>query len=173
MLGNFLVPLMIGAKDLAFPKLILLSWYIYMVGGLMGVVRAADGRPRYRLDDVRAVEHEVRDDEGRPGRAGHLRDRLLVDPHGPQLHRHDPSDAGARHDVVQDAALPVGDLRDEPHQRSGTPVIAITSLLIAAERLFNFGFFDPARGGDPVLFQHLFWFYSHPAVYIMVLPAMG
>jgi cytochrome c oxidase subunit 1 len=55
----------------------------------------------------------------------------------------------------------------------GTPVIAITALLVAAERLFNFGFFDPTRGGDPVLFQHLFWFYSHPAVYIMVLPAMG
>ena len=55
----------------------------------------------------------------------------------------------------------------------GTPVIAITALLVAAERLFNFGFFDPSRGGDPVLFQHLFWFYSHPAVYIMILPAMG
>src|SRR5216117_3332218 len=55
----------------------------------------------------------------------------------------------------------------------GTPVIAITVLLVAAERVFHFGFFDPARGGDPVLFQHLFWFYSHPAVYIMVLPAMG
>ncbi len=55
----------------------------------------------------------------------------------------------------------------------GTPVIAITVLLVAAERVFHFGFFDPAVGGDPVLFQHLFWFYSHPAVYIMVLPAMG
>ena len=55
----------------------------------------------------------------------------------------------------------------------GTPVIAITMLLVAAERVFQFGFFNPAVGGDPVLFQHLFWFYSHPAVYIMVLPAMG
>jgi cytochrome c oxidase subunit 1 len=55
----------------------------------------------------------------------------------------------------------------------GTPVIAITVLLVAAERVFHFGFFDPSVGGDPVLFQHLFWFYSHPAVYIMVLPAMG
>src|SRR5437879_1497143 len=55
----------------------------------------------------------------------------------------------------------------------GTPVLAITILLVAAERLFRFGIFDPAVGGDPVLFQHLFWFYSHPAVYIMVLPAMG
>src|SRR5207247_662763 len=55
----------------------------------------------------------------------------------------------------------------------GTPVIAITLLLVAAERVFHFGFFDPAVGGDPVLFQHLFWFYSHPALYIMVLPSMG
>jgi len=54
-----------------------------------------------------------------------------------------------------------------------TPVLAITLLLIAVERVFQFGFFNPALGGDPVLFQHLFWFYSHPAVYIMVLPAMG
>jgi cytochrome c oxidase subunit 1 len=55
----------------------------------------------------------------------------------------------------------------------GTPVIAITILMLAAERVFGFGLFDPSRGGDPVLFQHLFWFYSHPAVYIMILPAMG
>jgi cytochrome c oxidase subunit 1 len=55
----------------------------------------------------------------------------------------------------------------------GTPVLAITLLLVAVERVFHFGFFDPALGGDPVLFQHLFWFYSHPAVYVMVLPAMG
>src|SRR5207244_4020270 len=55
----------------------------------------------------------------------------------------------------------------------GTPVITITLLLLAAERLAGVGVFDPALGGDPVLFQHLFWFYSHPAVYIMVLPAMG
>ena len=49
----------------------------------------------------------------------------------------------------------------------------MTILLVALERVFHFGFFDPALGGDPVLFQHLFWFYSHPAVYIMILPAMG
>jgi len=55
----------------------------------------------------------------------------------------------------------------------GTPVIAITILLLALERLFHIGIFDPALGGDPILFQHLFWFYSHPAVYIMILPAMG
>jgi cytochrome c oxidase subunit 1 len=55
----------------------------------------------------------------------------------------------------------------------GTPVIAITVLMIAAERALHLGIFDPKLGGDPVLFQHLFWFYSHPAVYIMILPAMG
>src|SRR5262249_36484011 len=55
----------------------------------------------------------------------------------------------------------------------GTPVIAITIVLVAAERLFGIGIFDPKLGGDPILFQHLFWFYSHPAVYIMILPGMG
>ena len=55
----------------------------------------------------------------------------------------------------------------------GTPVIAITLLLVALERLFHIGVFNPALGGDPLLFQHLFWFYSHPAVYIMILPGMG
>src|SRR5439155_6276045 len=54
-----------------------------------------------------------------------------------------------------------------------TPVLAITLLLVAAERILKVGFFDPALGGDPLLFQHLFWFYSHPAVYIMILPGMG
>src|SRR5260370_1442638 len=55
----------------------------------------------------------------------------------------------------------------------GTPVIAITLLLVGMERMFHLGFFNPQLGGDPILFQHLFWFYSHPAVYIMILPAMG
>ena len=54
-----------------------------------------------------------------------------------------------------------------------TPVIGLTSMLVGIERVFGFGFFDPARGGDPVLFQHMFWFYSHPAVYIMVLPSFA
>ena len=54
-----------------------------------------------------------------------------------------------------------------------TPVLGITLLLLTAERLFGIGIFDPKLGGDPVLFQHFFWFYSHPAVYIMILPAMG
>ena len=55
----------------------------------------------------------------------------------------------------------------------GTPVISITTALLGLERLLRIGIFDPSLGGDPVLFQHLFWFYSHPAVYIMILPGMG
>jgi cytochrome c oxidase subunit 1 len=55
----------------------------------------------------------------------------------------------------------------------GTPVVSVTIVLVALERLFHVGVFDPALGGDPILFQHLFWFYSHPAVYIMILPSMG
>jgi cytochrome c oxidase subunit 1 len=58
-------------------------------------------------------------------------------------------------------------------QLLATPIIGITLLMVAGERLFNIGFFDPALGGDPILYQHLFWIYSHPAVYIMILPAMG
>lgn len=54
-----------------------------------------------------------------------------------------------------------------------TPVLALSIVLVAVDRIYHFGIFDPALGGDPVLFQHLFWFYSHPAVYIMILPAQG
>ena len=58
-------------------------------------------------------------------------------------------------------------------QLLATPIVGITLLMIIAERYFKIGFFDPALGGDPILFQHLFWIYSHPAVYVMILPAMA
>ena len=67
----------------------------------------------------------------------------------------------------------MGQSRHEPHSGLGTPVIAITILLVVFERLFQIGIFNPTLGGDPVLMQHLFWFYSHPAVYIMILPGFG
>jgi cytochrome c oxidase subunit 1 len=77
------------------------------------------------------------------------------------------------HDLVPAAALRLGALRNQRDQILGTPVIAVTLFLLVLERGFHIGFFDPAYGGDPVLFQHMFWFYSHPAVYIMILPSMG
>ena len=58
-------------------------------------------------------------------------------------------------------------------QITATPVLAITMVLLMLERFLGIGIFDPALGGDPVLYQHFFWFYSHPAVYIMILPAFG
>ncbi len=122
-LGNFLVPLMIGAKDVAFPRINLLSWYIYITGGcfvLYSFFTRAPGMTWFRLP-------------------------LFI--------------------WAQYATSIIFIL--------GTPVIAITLLLVGLERMFHLGFFNPALGGDPILFQHLFWFYSHPAVYIMILPAMG
>ena len=99
-LGNFLVPIMIGAKDLAFPKLNLASWYIYIIGGAVHALRARHRRRRHRLDVLHAVQHRVVDDQRDPDGARHLHHRLLVDPHRPQLHRHDPPDARAGHDLV-------------------------------------------------------------------------
>ena len=75
--------------------------------------------------------------------------------------------------MVPAAALHLGDVRDQRDFILGTPVIAITIFLLNLERILHVGIFDPAVGGDPILFQHMFWFYSHPAVYIMILPAMG
>ena len=77
-------------------------------------------------------------------------------------------------DLVPAAAVRVGALRNQHDScMLGTPVVAVTLFLLVLERGLHIGFFDPAYGGDPVLFQHMFWFYSHPAVYIMILPSMG
>ena len=118
-LGNFLVPLMIGAKDLAFPKLNLLSWYIYMAGGLMGVYVLLTGGLDTGWTLYAPLSTKFATTRVVPGGAGHLRDRFFINPDRPQFHRHDSQDARARDDVVQDAALPVVDLRDQPHQHPG------------------------------------------------------
>ena len=96
-LGNFLVPMMIGAKDLAFPRLNLLSWYIFMLGGAVHAVRDRRRRRRHRAGrSTRRSAPRRRTTQRDPGRARRLHHRVLVDPDRAELHRHDPHDAGAR-----------------------------------------------------------------------------
>src|SRR4029453_3951369 len=196
-LGNFLVPIMIGAKDLAFPKLNLASWYIYMLGGLFTVYALVAGgvdtgwtfyTPFSTVSSTTNVIptalgifitgfssiltglnfivriHRLRP----PGLRGFRRIFPGLIFSLPAHRRPAPGLPGFRMPLFLWSTYATSLI-----MVLGTPVIAITILLVAVERVFRFGFFDPTLGGDPVLFQHLFWFYSHPAVYIMVLPAMG
>jgi cytochrome c oxidase subunit I len=172
-LGNFLVPIMIGARDVAFPKLNLASWYIFMIGGgftLYALVSGGvdTGWTFYApFSTVSSTTNVIPTALGIfiTGFSSILTGLNFI----VTIHR-------MRAPGMTWFRLPLfiwSTYATSLINVLGTPVIAITILLVAAERLFQFGFFNPALGGDPVLFQHLFWFYSHPAVYIMVLPAMG
>jgi cytochrome c oxidase subunit I len=172
-LGNFFLPIMIGAKDLAFPRVNLLSWYIYMFGGIFTLVAAVSGGVDtgwtfYTPYSTAAANgHVVLAALGVfiTGFSSILTGLNFI----VTVHR-------MRAPGMTWFRLPLfvwAHYATSLIMILGTPVIAITVLLVAAERALHFGIFDPALGGDPVLFQHLFWFYSHPAVYIMILPAMG
>ncbi len=172
-LGNFLVPIMIGAKDLAFPKINLLSWYIYMLGGLFTMYALVSGGVDTGwtfytpFSTVSSTTNVIPTALGIfiTGFSSILTGLNFI----VTIHRmRAPGMTWFRMPLFIWSTYATSLINV-----LGTPVIAITILLVAAERLFHFGFFDPRVGGDPVLFQHLFWFYSHPAVYIMVLPAMG
>jgi cytochrome c oxidase subunit 1 len=172
-LGNFLVPIMIGAKDLAFPRINLLSWYIAMVGGLFTlaamVMGGVDtGWTFYTPYSTAASNtHVVLTGTGIfiMGFASILTGlNFIVTIHTMRA----PGMTWFRLPLFIWAQYATSII-----MILGTPVIAITLLLVVADRVFHLGVFDPSRGGDPVLYQHLFWFYSHPAVYIMVLPGMG
>ena len=172
-LGNFLIPLMIGARDLAFPRLNLLSWYIYMIGGTIGgwilLFGGVDtGWTFYApfstmFSNTMVIPAAVA--VFITGFSSILTGlNFIVTIHTMRA----PGMTWGR--------LP---LFVWSHYATalimilGTPVLAVAVALIAVERFFHVGLFDPALGGDPVLFQHLFWFYSHPAVYIMLLPGMA
>ena len=123
-LGNFLIPLMIGARDLAFPKLNLLSWYIYMIGGTFTIWALVHGWHRYRVDVLHALQQHLRQHQCDPDGGRDLYYRVLVDSHGSELHRHDPHDAGPGYDLVSPAVVHLGPLRDQPghgprHTRAG------------------------------------------------------
>jgi cytochrome c oxidase subunit I len=172
-LGNFLIPIMVGAKDLAFPRINLLSWYIYILGGLFTIVAAATGGIDtgwtfyVPYSTAASNSHVILAGLGVfiTGFSSILTGLNFV----VTVHR-------MRAPGLTWFRLPLfvwSLYATSLIMILGTPVIAITVLLVAVERGLHLGIFDPALGGDPILFQHLFWFYSHPAVYIMILPAMG
>jgi cytochrome c oxidase subunit I len=172
-LGNFLVPIMIGAKDLAFPRINLLSWYLYMLGGFITIYALLAGGV-----DTGWTFYA-------PFSTTFSNSYVIATGIGIFISGFSSILTGLNFIVtVHTMRAPGMSWFRLPlfiwsmYATSlvmilGTPVIAITILLLAFERLARVGIFDPAIGGDPVLFQHLFWFYSHPAVYIMVLPSMG
>ena len=173
-LGNFFLPIQIGAKDVSFPKLNLLSWWCFIVGALLAVVSlfTAGGAPDTGWTFY--VPYSVRTSTNVTlavfaafvlGFSSILTGLNFVT----TVHR-------LRTKGMKWFRLPlfVWSLYATAWiQVLATPVLSITLGLVILERMFNLGLFDPGRGGDPLLYQHLFWIYSHPAVYIMILPAMG
>jgi cytochrome c oxidase subunit 1 len=171
--GNFLVPMMIGAKDLAFPRINLLSWYIYIAGALFALAAIVMGgvdtgwtfytpfSTTYSNTFVITAAVGV----FIAGFSSILTGlNFIVTVHKMRA----PGMTWGRLPLFVWANYATALI-----QVLGTPVVAITLALVGLERAFHIGIFDPAIGGDPILFQHMFWFYSHPAVYIMILPGMG
>ena len=172
-LGNFVLPLQLGAKDVAFPKLNLLSWYVFVIGFLFTVYAMVTGGVDtgwtfYTPYSSRASNTQRRDDRLGVFITG-FSSILTGLNFMVTIHRmRAPGLTWFRLPLFVWALYSTSLV-----QVLGTPVIAITTLALAVERFLHFGIFDPVLGGDPVLFQHMFWFYSHPAVYIMILPPMG
>jgi cytochrome c oxidase subunit 1 len=172
-LGNFLLPMMVGAKDLAFPRINLLSWYIYIVGGLFALAAIVMGGV-----DTGWTFYT-------PFSSTYSNTFVLTAATGVFISGFSSILTGLNFVVTVHkmrapgmtwGRLPLfvwAHYATSLIQLLGTPVVAITLALVGLERIFHVGIFDPAIGGDPILFQHMFWFYSHPAVYIMILPGMG
>ncbi|MDF2441706.1 MAG: cytochrome c oxidase subunit [Abditibacteriota bacterium] len=171
--GNFFLPLMLGVKDVAFPKLNLMSWYLYMIGAIMTIIALLLGgidtgwtfyTPYSSLYANGAIAWVV---VGIfiTGFSSILTGLNFI----VTIHK-------MRAPGLTWFRLPLfvwSMYATSLIQVLGTPVVAITLLLVTVEKVFHVGIFDPKLGGDPVLFQHFFWFYSHPAVYIMILPGMA
>jgi cytochrome c oxidase subunit 1 len=172
-LGNFLVPIMIGAKDLAFPRINLLSWYLYIIGGILithcMLTGGVDTGWTFYTPYSTAFTNTKIIEAGLAAFVAGFSSIFTGLNFIVTVHR-------MRAPGMTWGRLPLfiwANYATSIIMILGTPVIAITIILVAAERLFHLGIFDPKLGGDPLLFQHLFWFYSHPAVYIMILPSMG
>ena len=172
-LGNFLIPLMIGAKDLALPRVNLLSWYLYIIGAGFGIWAMMHGGVDTGwtfytpYSTTFSNSYVIATGLGIfiAGFSSILTGlNIIVTVHTMRA----PGMTWFRLPLFVWSIYATSLV-----MVLGTPVIAITIVLLAIERFAQVGIFDPAIGGDPILFQHLFWFYSHPAVYIMVLPGMG
>ena len=172
-LGNFLVPVMIGARDLAFPRLNLLSWYLFIFGGLFTIYALLAGgvdtgwtfyapySTSFSTSHVFAVASGI----FIAGFSSILTGlNFIVTIHEMRA----PGMTWFRLPLFIWSMYATSLILV-----LATPVLAMTLMLMGMERTFGIGVFDPGLGGDPLLFQHLFWFYSHPAVYIMIVPAMG
>jgi cytochrome c oxidase subunit 1 len=170
--GNFLLPLMLGARDVAFPRLNLLSLYLYVLGAILAIYGMLHGGadtgwtfyvPYSTTTPTRVVPILI--GVFIIGFSSILTGlNFIVTTHTLRA----PGITWMRMPLFVWSIYGTSVI-----QVLATPVLGITVALIAFEHAFGWGIFDPARGGDPVLLQHLFWFYSHPAVYIMVLPAMA
>ena len=172
--GNFFLPIQIGADDVFFPRLNLFSWYLFMIGGLFAIVSlfTGDGFPdtgwTFYVPFSVFTENNVSMTVSAAfilGMSSMLTGLNFVT----TVHR-------MRHPRMGWMQIPLFTWSLYATgwvQILATPVISITFILVMLERFFSIGLFDPDKGGDPLLYQHLFWMYSHPAVYIMILPAMG
>ncbi len=172
-LGNFLIPMMIGAKDVAFPKLNLASWYVFNLGAIVtlssmmrgGVDTGWTFYPPFSTEFSTTYVVGAAAGIFIAGFSSIMTGLNFIT----TIHR-------LRAPGMTWFRLP---LFIWSHYATSvilvlaTPVLAVTLLMVGVERIFHVGIFTPALGGDPVLFQHMFWFYSHPAVYIMVLPGMA
>jgi cytochrome c oxidase subunit I len=172
-LGNFLIPMMVGAKDLAFPRINLLSWYLLVSAGILMLhcilTGGVDSGWTFYTPFSTAFSNTKVIEAGLAIFIAGFSSILTGLNFVVTIHR-------MRAPGLTWSRLPLfvwAHYATSIIQLLGTPVLAITLLLVVFERAFGLGIFDPTRGGDPLLFQHLFWFYSHPAVYIMILPAMG
>jgi cytochrome c oxidase subunit 1 len=186
-LGNFILPMQLGAKDVAFPRLNLMSLYIYFTGAIFfsyvllgGVLRAAFG---WHIPGGMGL------DTGwtfyTPYSTAHAESGVIPATLGAFILGFSSILTGVNFVTSIHTLRPDGMTwfrmplflwalyATSVIQILATPVLAITLLLLVCERTMHIGIFDPLLGGDPVLYQHFFWFYSHPAVYIMILPAMG
>ena len=173
-LGNIILPLQLGAEDVAFPRLNLLSWYVYMAGALMAVLSLFTGGGAPDTGWTFYAPYSLRAGTNVSlavmaafvlGFSSILTGINFIT----TMHRLRAPGMG----MFQMPLFCWGLYATSWIQIIATPVVGITLVLVFMERVVGIGFFDPVRGGDPILYQHLFWIYSHPAVYVMILPAMG